>query len=98
MTIENIKNKKLTSWMNEMIELVKPEKVAKNRLNSSELKLAQAAKCSNSIRKSSPVVIFTIPLSTTSHVLRTVPSSAPAEKRTQVQPTTGWILRNATLS
>ena len=27
MTIENIKNKKLTSWMNEMIELVKPEKV-----------------------------------------------------------------------
>ena len=31
MTIENIKNKKLTSWMNEMIELVKPEKVVLDR-------------------------------------------------------------------
>ena len=94
-------NKTVLAWLDEMKELVNPDKVV--WIDGSEEQLEELRKeaCSTgemiklNEEKLPGCYLHRTPPSTTWPVWKAAPSSAPARKRTPAPPTTGWTPRRA---
>ena len=94
------KNPNVNKWVEEMIALTKPDKVVWIDGSKEQLDELRAEACATGemIKLNEEKLPGTAPCPTTLPALKTEPSSAPAERKTQVPPTTGATPRRCTPS